>query len=69
MSALRHSLPVVQKNIASPINKPASSVDFDLPEGIMTFEDWGRTVCDLPKVKDLELTYSERQVTVKWQSI
>ena len=53
------SLPVVPKSLASPIRKPATAHEIELPEGISTYEEWGRTICDLPKVKDMCMTYRE----------
>ena len=46
----------------------ASSVDMiaakrlgavTFPEGVKSMKDWGRTLCELPKVKDMNLSYEE----------
>ena len=55
----QHSMPVMPKSMASPIRKLAAPINSELPEGVSTFEEWGRTICDLPKVKDLEMSYRE----------
>eukprot|EP00435_Cladocopium_sp_Y103_P015305 s272_g3.t1 len=53
------SLPVPPRSIATPINNSAGSIDTALPDGVSSMEEWGRTVCELPKVKDLGLSYRE----------
>ena len=30
-----------------------------LPPGVKDLEEWGRTICELPKVKDLNMSYKE----------
>ena len=37
--------------------RPSSGVG--LPEGVESLEEWGRTICALPKVKDLAASYQE----------
>lgn len=37
--------------------RPSSGVG--LPEGVESLEEWGRTICELPKVKDLAASYQE----------
>jgi len=53
------SMPVMPKSMASPIRKHAAVTDSELPDGVSTFEEWGRAICDLPKVKHLEMSYRE----------
>ena len=45
------------QSVPSPIAPDLSEVKF--PPGISNLEDWGCTVCRLPKVKSLGLCYSE----------
>ena len=30
-----------------------------LPDGVSSLEEWGRTICELPKVKELNSSYRE----------
>ena len=35
------------------------SPKISLPDGVSSLEDWGRTVCELPKVRELSCSYKE----------
>lgn len=41
------------------VNDSDSPKRISLPEGVKSFEQWGRTVCELPKVQSLNLSYEE----------
>lgn len=41
------------------MNDSETPPSVSLPEGVKSFEQWGRTVCELPKVQALDLSYEE----------
>ena len=45
--------------VASPVPWATSPAEVPLPEGVSSLAEWGRTVCELPKYRAMNWTYSE----------